>query len=302
MTARTDILLNNENIKAATAQQIAHAEKILGIELPNDYKELLKIQDGGYLAKGICLTDFPTSWAADHFQVAELFGISTKMSIIDSPYLIKKWALPKNIVLISGNVHNWIALDYRYGTSCPSVLLLDEDGEGIQTIALDFSSFINGLTTEDDIEEIDLYDFDEEEEHDLFEWDEEILFEAEQVTEEMKRKESRKIRNGRSTEELKHEIDDMIKHATAPELANYFQKMLRLYNGTLERYLIQKIFDHPSNELREEVAEHLAACTVRGFETLSKNDVEKFLHEMKAQEHHAPALWFIEHGLARINH
>lgn len=307
MTERLEIFLDDEDVKAATEEQIEQAEKTLGIELPKYYKELIKIQDGGYLAKDVWLTAFPTSWANDHVQVSELFGIASEMSILDSSYLIEEWDLPKNIVLISGDGHQWIALDYRNGSTQPSILLLDEDGAGIQTIAPDFHSFINGLTTEDDVElddeneeEADFDDYDELADYGVFEWDEYILFEAAHATEEMKQEAAKQLRDGRSNEEIKHEMDEVIKNVTANELEVYFLNTLQFYDAELEVYLIGKILHHPSNKVREAVAEHIAACAVRGFDPLSKKDVESFLLAMKAQRQNERVRWFIEQGLSRI--
>lgn len=64
----------------------------------------------------------PTSWADDHVHVDHLFGIGMgkEKGILESEYLIQEWDLPKNVVLISGDGHSWIALDYRNSKAEPS--------------------------------------------------------------------------------------------------------------------------------------------------------------------------------------
>ena len=114
-------------------------------------------------------TDFPTSWAEDHINVDELYGIGTESSLLDSPYLIEEWDLPKNIIQILGVGNTWIALDYRKDSENPSVILIDEEGAGVQTLAPDFESFINGLTADEPMDWVDY-----------------VLYEANQLDEETK--------------------------------------------------------------------------------------------------------------------
>ncbi|MFB6319474.1 SMI1/KNR4 family protein [Saccharicrinis sp. FJH54] len=137
-----------------TDKTIMSAEFALKVQLPKLLIELLKIQNGGY-TKGF---RFPmkqkTSWAEDHVPFNEMFGIVTDKSIdtaqniLDSDYMTKEWGLPEKQVLLSGDGHYWISLDFR-NNSIPSVRWLDmENNEDIH-IANCFDDFINGLVKED---------------------------------------------------------------------------------------------------------------------------------------------------------
>lgn len=137
-----------------TEDMISFAEKKLHVKLPTLLIDLLKVQNGGY-TKGFA---FPmtqkTTWSENHVPLSELFGIVTEKSIetaqniLDSQYMTDEWGLPEKQVLLSGDGHWWITLDYRNGDN-PTVRWIDvECGEDIH-IADTFDDFINGLVSED---------------------------------------------------------------------------------------------------------------------------------------------------------
>ncbi|BAC67942.1 MULTISPECIES: SMI1/KNR4 family protein [Streptomyces] len=69
-------------------------------------------------------------------------------SLLDTPYLVKEWELPSPIVLLSGDGHCWISLDYR---ACgpngePSVTWFDTDLDTELALASDFRMFVENLT------------------------------------------------------------------------------------------------------------------------------------------------------------
>ncbi|THA75981.1 hypothetical protein E6R60_14505 [Streptomyces sp. A0642] len=81
-------------------------------------------------------------------------------SLLDSPYLIEEWGLPAPTVLLSGDGHSWVALDYR---ACgrhrePSVTWFDADRNEELALASDFRSFIEGLTSASDFDDEDVPD------------------------------------------------------------------------------------------------------------------------------------------------
>lgn len=95
-------------------------------------------------------------WADDHVNVSGLYGISfneNESSILESRYLIREWEMPENIVLLSGDGHTWIALDYRNVAENPPVIFIDNEFEEIIELAPNFESFLQNLTT---------YEYDEE--------------------------------------------------------------------------------------------------------------------------------------------
>ncbi|PGQ31091.1 SMI1/KNR4 family protein [Bacillus thuringiensis] len=135
---------------------IKKAEEVLNVKLPESYINLLKEQNGGTLRLDTHPTSKPNSWADDHVNVSGLYGISfdeNESSILESRYLIREWEMPENIVLLSGDGHTWIALDYRNVAENPPVIFIDNEFEEIIELAPNFASFLQNLTT---------YEYDEE--------------------------------------------------------------------------------------------------------------------------------------------
>lgn len=135
-----------------TDAAVLDAELHLGVRLPASLTELLRIRNGGPVAApwNAFPTDVPTSWSENHVPLDDLMGIGRQghLSILDSPYLIEEWGLPSPLVLLSGDGHWWIALDYR-GCGArgePSVTWFDADGPSELPLAEDFRTFVERLT------------------------------------------------------------------------------------------------------------------------------------------------------------
>ncbi|MDG3043681.1 SMI1/KNR4 family protein [Bacillus sp. B6(2022)] len=94
---------------------------------------------------------FPTthsnSWAEDHIQFNHLLGIAEDEGIMDSAYLIKEWELPEGLVLINGDGHTWVAMDYRKTKENPAIHYFDVEMEEDFKLADSFDEFIEGLYT-----------------------------------------------------------------------------------------------------------------------------------------------------------
>lgn len=148
-----------------TDEAVRKAERLLGVTLPSSLLDLLRGQNGGESAadRDAFPTDQPTSWSADHIPFDRLMGIGDHertVSLLDSPYLIKEWGLPAPAVLLSGDGHYWIALDYR---ACgrhrePSVTWFDGDRNEELALAPDFRSSVEGLTSASDFDSEDVPD------------------------------------------------------------------------------------------------------------------------------------------------
>ncbi|WP_077736488.1 SMI1/KNR4 family protein [Bacillus sonorensis] len=148
-------------LKKVTEKDILKAEKKLGVILPKEYKELILQQNGGYINYNAFPTDRPTSWAKDHIEFDYLLGLGKKEGILESQYLIKEWGLPDNLILIHGDGHTWVALDYRDTKENPSVHYFDLELEEDFKLANSFGEFLSKLYTDesDDLEGIDVEDF-----------------------------------------------------------------------------------------------------------------------------------------------
>ncbi|MFD7340002.1 SMI1/KNR4 family protein [Streptomyces violascens] len=135
---------------------IEDAEHELGVSLPAVLLALLQVQNGGQVTArwNAFPTRVPTSWSDDHVPFSDLMGIGRReqmTSLLDSPHLVEEWGLPSPIVLLSGDGHCWIALDYR---TCgdqgdPAVAWFETDTGTELVLAPDFESFIEGLTAAD---------------------------------------------------------------------------------------------------------------------------------------------------------
>ncbi|MFD5826568.1 SMI1/KNR4 family protein [Lentzea sp. NPDC060358] len=135
-----------------TRDAVREAEALLGVRLPEALLELLRVQNGGSVVPG--RSAFPvasaTSWAPDHVPFDSVMGIGPEgsaLTLLDTPYLVEEWDLPSPVVLLNGDGHWWIALDYR---ACgpqgePSVVWLDAEDESELALAPDLRTFLDGL-------------------------------------------------------------------------------------------------------------------------------------------------------------
>lgn len=140
-----------------TDEALDDAQRILGHVLPEELAQLLRIQNGGHVRadRRAHPCTAPTSWAANWVPFDECFGIGTyDMSLLDTPYLLKEWDLPAGLVLLSGDGHWWIALDYRSGTGAdqPSVVYVDADAGEAVPLAPSFRAFVEGLGPDGDLQ------------------------------------------------------------------------------------------------------------------------------------------------------
>ncbi|MGV9267239.1 SMI1/KNR4 family protein [Kitasatospora sp. NPDC003701] len=136
-----------------TDEMVREVERLLGVTLPSALLDLLRVQNGGSVAADddAFPTRRPTSWSDDHVPFGDLMGIGRcagMTSLLDSLYLVEEWGMPAALVLLSGDGHCWIALDYR---TCgrdgePSVTWFETDLGSELALADDFRSFVEGLT------------------------------------------------------------------------------------------------------------------------------------------------------------
>lgn len=140
-----------------TDAALAECERALGVVLPPEYVALLRVRNGGAVAGDYSafLTAQPTSWAPDHVPFEDCSGIGDAFpSITDSPDLNAEWGQPEELVLLHGDGHWWVALDYRAGREAePAVVWFDNEvGEDVQ-LAASFGEFVRGLTVTPPIED-----------------------------------------------------------------------------------------------------------------------------------------------------
>jgi hypothetical protein len=140
-----------------TDEMVTYAEGQLGVKLPPAYLALLRIQNGGYTQGFGYPMAQPTTWSDDHVPLNALAGIvvdpshQTAQNLLDTAYMTDEWGLPPRQVLLSGDGHWWITLDYRNGDE-PTVAWIDvECGEDVQ-VAPSFTEFLAGLRPESEFD------------------------------------------------------------------------------------------------------------------------------------------------------
>jgi len=130
---------------------LAIIEEKLQLKLPADYVHLMKMQNGGYLRRDTFkIKD-------EEIIVEELYGISAndEEGILTTIDMREEWELPEDIILLSGDGHTWLFLDYRKKLEQPSVSYIDLESEIDFVLASNFTDFINGLYKDDSLEEIE---------------------------------------------------------------------------------------------------------------------------------------------------
>ncbi|RFP66441.1 SMI1/KNR4 family protein [Hymenobacter lapidiphilus] len=140
---------NNPKNPPLTDEMLRTAEKLLDVQLPPLLVALLRLQNGG----STNTFDFPmpqAPWRENRVRMHELFGIVTdeglksNLNILDTAYMTEEWDLPERQVLLWGEGHWWVTLDYRTSTE-PTVLWIDADDAVEMLIAPSFEAFYNGL-------------------------------------------------------------------------------------------------------------------------------------------------------------
>ena len=152
--------------KPATDKDFEKVEKELGYRLPDSYKALMRIQNGGELRKNNFEGPFKRNWARKNFDVVGVYGVdsSKKYSLcgeFGSKFWIEEWKYPNIGVVICGTSsggHDMIFLDY---SDCgpegePCVVHIDQEGGyEITYLADNFKDFVDGLFPSFDDEDDD---------------------------------------------------------------------------------------------------------------------------------------------------
>lgn len=112
-----------EGLEPVSEDAIKKAEQELSVTMPKSYLELLREHDGGDL-------EYPYIIIGDENERNAMYhmdGIANEgFSILSSPSVIDELGLPNKLILLEGDYHSWISLDYR-DKYIPSVTYFYED-------------------------------------------------------------------------------------------------------------------------------------------------------------------------------
>ncbi|EUJ42850.1 SMI1/KNR4 family protein [Listeria riparia] len=141
-----------------THKNIELAEKTFGVTLPKSYLKVLKKQNGGYLKTDAVHVDFVNDDGEGFILLDSLYGIEPDEGILETEYLKEEWEITKdNSILIAGDGHSFIALDYERNPSSPEIIYIDTERGDVHKICDDFDSLMDLMFTVED---------DDDEEHD----------------------------------------------------------------------------------------------------------------------------------------
>lgn len=137
-------------LPSLTDKDIEKAELLFNNKLPEAYLAILRIQNGGEIRYNASPTKESDGWQEAFISIDHIMGIGKEPSILNTPYFLTEWGMPKDVVLLSGDGQTWIALDYRDAKDSPSVIYIDNELEKELKLADSFQEFINGLYVEED--------------------------------------------------------------------------------------------------------------------------------------------------------
>lgn len=113
-----------------TDEIIQQVETILGIKLPESYLEIMRTQNGGTMRYDV----FPLPDGEKWLWIDALEPILPEPpenwdGITASSSLIEEWQMPSGLVLLAGDGHVWLALDYRQVNADgePGVVYIDNE-------------------------------------------------------------------------------------------------------------------------------------------------------------------------------
>ncbi|MGG0656157.1 SMI1/KNR4 family protein [Rummeliibacillus pycnus] len=101
---------------------IKKAENILDVHFPSSFIELMKKQNGGEL-------NYPyfTEYKESLPSIEPIHFRKDDLGILSSKELLAESDLPKELIVLWTNCHEWIVLDYRKGNENPSVVYIVEN-------------------------------------------------------------------------------------------------------------------------------------------------------------------------------
>jgi hypothetical protein len=134
--------------------RIDQFEKEYGVKLPSEYVNFANKKDSWVVKLPAANTESTKYYFGEgYYQITRFYSLDPNEagSVFDSAYLIETWDLPKELVLIDGDGHTWLALDYRDLKKIPRVIVIESDEGNSLVVADNFKEFISTLLPYDSV-------------------------------------------------------------------------------------------------------------------------------------------------------
>lgn len=150
--------------EAPSEADFERVEQALGYRLPDTYKALMIMHNGGLLAKKTFENPLQRDWTPSTYSVESIFGVDASKSYslcgnMGSRFWIEEWGYPDIGIAICDTIsggHNMIFLDYSdcgaQGEPCVVEIEQESDYEIIY-LADNFKEFVSELFEEEDADE-----------------------------------------------------------------------------------------------------------------------------------------------------
>ncbi|MEM1503751.1 SMI1/KNR4 family protein [Domibacillus sp. 8LH] len=104
---------------------IQKAESKLNIKFPETFKQLMKEQNGGQLTYPYFM--LPSRYGKCKVDIDPIHFEEDDTSIVSSEDLLEEANLPKDLIVLWWDFHNWLVMDYRFTKENPSIQFICED-------------------------------------------------------------------------------------------------------------------------------------------------------------------------------
>lgn len=127
----------------ASIQEIEATERHIGHQLPEEYRALLRLQNGG-------VSNYSGFRDGErYFPLPPLFGVGAgaQDTLARAFDIGAMEGRPEGVVLFAAAEHIWLGLDYRVARG-PAVVFGNTDEDELKLVAPSFADFIRGLVEE----------------------------------------------------------------------------------------------------------------------------------------------------------
>lgn len=130
-------------------EKITMFEDEYGVKLPPEYLKYASTDCSGVVKLPPCDNYWTQFYFGESFynfgKLANIEPNRYGASLFDSASLAEEWGLPKKLVLIEGDGHTWLALDYRESNTSPKVIVIESDEGNHLEVAPTFEEFVQSI-------------------------------------------------------------------------------------------------------------------------------------------------------------